>query len=43
MKMTPTAVTEVLLGVPLLHVMIEAEAQVGIYRLVYPTVETQIH
>jgi len=33
MKMTPTAVIEVLLGVPLLHVMIEVEAQVGICRL----------
>ena len=33
MKMTPTAVIEVLLGVPVLHVMIEAEAQVGICRL----------
>jgi len=40
MKVTPTAVIEVLLGVHLLHVMIEAEAQVGIYRLVYPSVET---
>jgi hypothetical protein len=40
MKMTPTAVIEVLLEVPLVHVMFEAEAQVGIYRLVYPTVET---
>jgi hypothetical protein len=40
MKMTPTAVIEVHLGVPFLHVMIEAEAQVGTYRLLYPTVET---
>jgi hypothetical protein len=30
---TPTAAIEVLLGVPLLHVMIEAEALAGIYRL----------
>jgi hypothetical protein len=33
MKMTPTAAMEVLLGIPPLHVMIEAEAQAGIYRL----------
>jgi hypothetical protein len=33
MKMTPTAAMEVLLGLPPLHVMIEAEAQAGIYRL----------
>jgi hypothetical protein len=36
--MTTTAVIEVLLGVLLLHVIIEAEAQVVIYRPVYPTV-----
>jgi hypothetical protein len=33
MRMTPTAATEVLLGLPLLHVMIEAEAQARVYRL----------
>jgi hypothetical protein len=33
MKTTPTAATEVLLGLPPLHVVIEAEAQAGIYRL----------
>jgi hypothetical protein len=33
MKMTPTAAMGVLLGLPPLHVMIEAEAQSGIYRL----------
>jgi len=33
MKTTPTAATEVLQGLPLLHVMIEAEALAGIYRL----------
>jgi hypothetical protein len=33
MKMTPTTAMEVLLGLPPLHVMTEAEAQAGIYRL----------
>jgi hypothetical protein len=33
MKATPTAAMEVLLGLPPLHVMIEAEAQARIYRL----------
>jgi hypothetical protein len=33
MKTTPTAAMEVLLGLPFLHVMIEAEAQAGIYQL----------
>jgi hypothetical protein len=33
MKMTPTAAMEVLLGLPPLHVMTEAEAQAGIYML----------
>jgi hypothetical protein len=33
MKMTPTATMEVLLGLPPFHVMIEAEALAGIYRL----------
>jgi hypothetical protein len=33
MKPTPTAAMEVLLGSPLLHVIIKAEAQAGIYRL----------
>jgi hypothetical protein len=33
MKMTPTAVMEVLLGLPPLHVMTEPEAQPGYYRL----------
>jgi hypothetical protein len=33
MKTTPTAAMEVLLGLPPLHVMIEAKAQGGIYRL----------
>jgi hypothetical protein len=33
MKMTPTPAMEVLLGLPALHVMIEAKAQAGIYRL----------
>jgi ribonuclease HI len=33
MMMTPTAAMKVLLGLPPLHVMIEAEAQAGIYRL----------
>jgi hypothetical protein len=33
MKTTPTAAMEVLLVLPPLHVMIEAEAQAGIYRL----------
>jgi hypothetical protein len=33
MKTTPTAPMEVLLGLPPLHVMIEGEAQGGIYRL----------
>jgi hypothetical protein len=33
MKTTPTAAMEVLLGLPPLHVVIEAEAQAGIYRL----------
>jgi hypothetical protein len=31
--MTPTAAMEVLLRVPPLHVMIEVEAQAGIYRI----------
>jgi hypothetical protein len=35
MKMAPTAAIEVILGLPALHVMIEAEAQAGIYRLMY--------
>jgi hypothetical protein len=33
MKTTPTAAIEVLLGLPPLHVIIEVEAQAGIYRL----------
>jgi hypothetical protein len=33
MKTTPTAATEVLLGLPPLHIMIEAQALAGIYRL----------
>jgi hypothetical protein len=33
MKTTPTAAMEVLLGLPPLYMMIEAEAQAGIYRL----------
>ena len=33
MKMTPRAAMEVLLGLPALHVMIEAEAQTGVYRI----------
>jgi hypothetical protein len=33
MKTTTTAPTEVLLGLPPLHVVIEAEAEAGIYRL----------
>jgi hypothetical protein len=33
-KMTPKAAMEVLLGLPTLHVTIEAEAQAGIYRIV---------
>jgi hypothetical protein len=33
MKTTPTAAMEVLLGLPPLHVVIEAAAQAGIYRL----------
>jgi hypothetical protein len=33
MKTTPRAAMEVLLGIPPLHVMIETEAQAGIYRL----------
>jgi hypothetical protein len=33
MKATPTAATDIL-GLPPLHVMIEEEAQVGIYRLI---------
>ena len=32
-RTTPTATLEVLLGLPPLHVMTEAEAQAGIYRL----------
>jgi hypothetical protein len=32
-KTTPTAAMEVLLGIPPLHVVIEAQAQAGIYRL----------
>jgi hypothetical protein len=32
MTMTPTAAIEVLLGLPPLHVIIEADAQTGIYR-----------
>jgi hypothetical protein len=35
MTMTPTAAMEVLLGLPPLHVMTEAEAQVWIYRIMY--------
>jgi hypothetical protein len=34
MKTTPTAAMEVLLGLPPLHVITEAEAQAGIYRLI---------
>jgi hypothetical protein len=34
MKTTPTAAMEVLLGLPPLHVVIEAVAQAGIYRLI---------
>jgi hypothetical protein len=33
MKMTPTAAMEVLLGLPPLHVMTEAQAQAELYRL----------
>ena len=33
MRMAPTVAMEVLLGLPPLHVMIEADAPVGIYRL----------
>jgi hypothetical protein len=33
MKTTPTAAMEVLLGLPLLHVVIEVQEQAGIYRL----------
>jgi hypothetical protein len=33
MKMTPTAAMEVLLGLPPLHMMTEAHAKVGIYRV----------
>jgi hypothetical protein len=33
MKTTPRAAMEVLLGLPPLHVVIEVEAQTGIYRL----------
>jgi hypothetical protein len=33
MKTTPAAAMEVLLGLTPLHMMIEAEAQAGIYRL----------
>jgi hypothetical protein len=40
MKTTPTAAMEVLLGLLPLHVVIEAEAQAGIYRHVQSTVET---
>ena len=41
MKTIPTAATEVLLGLPPLHLMTEAEVQAGIYRLnEYLTVET---
>jgi len=32
-RMAPTAAIEVLLGLPPLHLKMEAEAQVGIYRL----------
>jgi hypothetical protein len=35
MKMTPAAAMEVLLGLPPLHVMIEMDANAGIYRLMY--------
>jgi hypothetical protein len=33
MKTTPTAAMQVLLGLPPVHVMLVAEAQAGIYRL----------
>jgi hypothetical protein len=33
MKIVPTAAIEVLLGLPPLHLKIEAKARVGIYRL----------
>jgi hypothetical protein len=33
--MTPTVAMEVLLGLPPLHVMTEAEAQAWIYRIMY--------
>jgi hypothetical protein len=33
MKTTPTPAMEVLLGLPPLHVVIEAEAQAGLYRI----------
>jgi hypothetical protein len=33
MRMAPTGAMDVLLGIPPLHVMIEAEAKAGIYRL----------
>jgi len=33
MKMAPTAETEVLLRLPLLHVMIKVQTHTGIYRL----------
>jgi len=35
MTMTPIAAMEVLLGLPPLHMMTEAEAQAQIYRLMY--------
>jgi hypothetical protein len=35
MMMTPTATTEVLLGLPPLHVINEAEAQAAIYRIMF--------
>ena len=41
MKTIPTAAKQVLQGLPLLHVMTEAEVQEGIYGLnVYLTVKT---
>jgi hypothetical protein len=33
MKVTPRAAMEVLVGFPALHVMTEAEAQTGVYRI----------
>jgi hypothetical protein len=44
MKTAPTAVIEVLIGLPPLHLQLEAEARASIYRLRYSnqSMETQI-